>query len=141
MSANDQSCLALEADLEKFAKLMDIAPAVMTQRLALDIHGRISMRTPVDTGRARASWDLKEGSPSSYQPPEPAKGSKGTSTPKSVTAEAATITGKQIVFVTTALDYPRYLEQGTSKQAPAGMVLITLAEVELEIESIIGQLS
>ena len=35
----------------------------------------------------------------------------------------------------------QYLEKGSSSQAPAGMVRLSLAEVEIEIEDIVGQLS
>jgi hypothetical protein len=38
-------------------------------------------------------------------------------------------------------DYMQYLEQGSSQQAPAGMVDLTLAEIEVEIENIIAQLA
>jgi hypothetical protein len=131
MSTAENFVSSFQADLRKFAKKINVAPKVVMQRIAADLHGR----TPVDTGRARASWDIKQGSPSDYLPPE-----ETAAGAKDVTSELATITGKQTVYVTTAIPYMKYLEQGSSKQAPAGMVRLSLAEIEVEIEDIIGQL-
>ena len=44
--------------------------------------------------------------------------------------------GTKSVFITSALDYIKYLDQGSSQQAPAGMVNITIAELEAEVEFI-----
>lgn len=132
MSANTSSLMTFNADLEAFAKKIDLAPKVVVQRITADLHNRITQRTPVDTGRARASWDVKEGAPSEYLP---APGEKNGPDPS---ATIASIDGKQPVFITTALDYVQYLEAGSSQQAPAGMVALSLAEVEAEIEAIIG---
>ncbi len=162
MSENTANLHAFDADLDKFAAVLDVAPAVVMRRITADLHRRISMRTPVDTGRARASWDVKEGSPSTWVPPESkvtvtgktnvklgsgmagnklGSGAKTGAKPHDVSGAIATISGKEIVFVTSALDYMKYLEDGSSKQAPAGMVRLSLAEVEIEIETIIEQLS
>jgi len=161
MSANTANLYALEADLAKFAKLMDVAPKLVIRRIVVDLHRRISKRTPVDTGRARASWDVKQGQPSDYVPPIKigsvagkgktklgkgiTSGSLGSGASsggkmKDINQGVEEITGDAPVFITTALDYPKYLEDGSSKQAPAGMVRISLAEMEIEIETIIGQL-
>ncbi len=161
MSANTANIHALEADLAKFAEVMDVAPRIVTRRIVVDLHRRVSKRTPVDTGRARASWDVKQGTPSDYQPPitvGSVAGKGKTKLGKGITSSSlgsgalsggkiknideavAGITGDSPVFITTSLDYVKYLEDGSSKQAPSGMVRISLAEIEIEIESIIEQL-
>lgn len=127
MSDNVRS---FQADLKELAKKLDISIGLVITKISLDAWSRITQRTPVDTGRARASWTLKEGQPSDFVPSE---GSSGQPSPP-----AASFDGKTSVFVTSNLDYIRYLEQGSSNQAPAGMVAITLAELEAEAESIIG---
>lgn len=126
------------ADLDAFAQKLDLAPRVVTQRIVIDLHTRITQRTPVKTGRARASWDIKEGSPSDYIPSEAEDGNAPVG--PDPTAAASGITGEDPVFITTALDYVQYLEDGSSQQAPAGMVRLSMAEVEAEIEAIIGEL-
>lgn len=161
MSTNDDNLKALDVDLANFAKKLDIAPALVVTRIVLDLFRRITKRTPVDTGRARASWDVKVGSPSSYLPPASKKrvagkgktrlgqglagnklgtGALSGGKVKDVSGEIASIDGTQVVFITSNLDYMVYLEEGSSKQAPAGMVLLSIAEVEVEIESILEQL-
>lgn len=142
---NTMTIHAFEVDLEKFAKVLDIAPKVVVRRLASDLHSRITKRTPVDTGRARASWDVKNGSASTFIPAimigkAAASATEGAGG-KDVTGALAGITGLEPVYVTSALNYTQYLENGSSKQAPAGMVRISLAEIELEIEDLIDQLS
>lgn len=137
-----------EADIGKFAKLLELRVNTVLQRLALDMMGRIILRTPVDTGRARSSWDLSIGKPSEWVPPErEGKGKKivagqtftmnanaGASVDSKAFSTAKDITAAQPVFIVSNLDYIEALENGHSKQAPVGMVVISLAEVEAEIE-------
>lgn len=152
---------ALDVDLEKFAEKLDLAVEVVMKRIVLDLFRRITKRTPVDTGRARASWDVKVGSPSAWIPPETKESVAGTGktrlgaglagnalgvgglsggTVKEVGSAIEEIDGTQTVFITTALDYMQYLEKGSSAQAPSGMVVLSISEVEIEIESILDQL-
>lgn len=141
-----------EADIGKFAKLLELRVDTVIQRLSLDIMGRIIQRTPVDTGRARSSWDLSIGAPSEYVPPE-RNASLSKIGPQSFTMSsdaggavdskalgtAQGITAKQPVFIVSNLDYIEALENGHSKQAPVGMVVISLAEVEAEIELLLAK--
>lgn len=161
MGANDDSLKAFDVDLKKFADKLGIAIQIVMIRITLDLFRRITKRTPVDTGRARASWDVKQGTPSSFVPPERKKsvagkgktrlgtglggeklgtGALSGGKAKDVSSEIADIDGTKVVFITTNLDYMVYLEQGSSKQAPAGMVLLSIAEIEIEIENILDQL-
>lgn len=126
------SAQKFKADLEKFAEVIDVNLAVATRKLAIDAWTRITERTPVDTGRARASWDIKEGSPSDFVP-----GEDDDEASIDLAKFAGDISGTESVFITSGLDYIRYLEDGSSTQAPAGMIAITLAELEAEVEFII----
>lgn len=158
MNQNDSFVHAFDVDLADFAKAIDVPLPIVCQRITLDCHGRITKRTPVDTGRARASWDVKEGAPSDFVPPETKEsvagkgktrlgtgqlgnklggGALSGGKPKDVGAAIAGIDGTKVIFITSALDYMQYLEDGSSKQAPAGMVRLTLAEVEIELETIL----
>lgn len=140
MSTDNQATLhAFDADIEQFAKVVDIAPRVVMRRIVLDAHTRITKRTPVDTGRARASWDVKNGAPSNFIPPiTVGKVDPASANGKDISKEIASITGTMPVYITTAIDYMKYLEDGSSKQSPAGMVRISMAEIEIEIEDIIA---
>jgi len=129
MSANVRK---FQSDLEAFAEKIDTDIGVVVTKLALDAWAGITERTPVDTGRARASWTIKESEPSDFIP------DKGAS--EQPTEPVAQFDGTDSVFITSALDYVRYLEDGSSKQAPAGMIEVTLAELEAEVEFILDSL-
>ena len=126
------SARKFNVDINKMAKKLDLAVGVVTTKLALDGFKKLVEFTPADTGRARASWSIKTGSPSNRipkpkdyypDPPEP----------------QVTFDGTKSVFLTSALDYMRFLDQGSSKQAPVGIVILALAELEAEAEFILGQ--
>jgi hypothetical protein len=109
--------------------------------------------TPVDTGRARASWAIGVGAPSDYVPPDvdPAtkrerarQRRKGGSPPPIFEAPTPTdalslIDGNEVIYVTSNLPYMEALENGHSKQAPAGMVRVTVAAIETNMEARIAQ--
>lgn len=139
MSENDANLVAFDVDLQKFAEKIGLAPKIVVIRITLDLYTRIVKRTPVDTGRARSSWDVKEGTPSDFLPPEVPKGGAAAA-PQDGAGLVADLTGDKVVFITTNVDYMKYLESGSSSQAPAGMVLLSVAELEVEIESILSQL-
>jgi hypothetical protein len=133
MGFNDANIRRFETDLAEAAKELNVAISTVVIKIALDLHAKLSRRTPVDTGRARASWDIKEGSPSPYVPPE------GTyQGPKPQSADA--LTGEDIVFVTSAVEYMEFLNQGSSKQAPANFIEIAIAELEIELEAIVARI-
>ena len=101
--------------------------------VALEMSKRVIMRTPVDTGRARANWQASLGSPSSSSSLHTDRGG-GATTAKA--AEVAEGFGKkgQTFYLVNNVDYIKALEHGHSKQAPAGMVKVT----ENEFEGIVG---
>lgn len=52
-----------EGDLDAFAKQVGIDYDIVVKRVALNLFERIVKKTPVDTGRARASWNISIGEP------------------------------------------------------------------------------
>lgn len=159
-----------QATLRKFGKIMGLNQATLVRYIALDLLSKIVMRTPVDTGRARSGWDMTIGTPSEYVPPKVQKtesvGSIDASAANnqsqtqdqnalnldqtlgvflggasfSAQRNAALIDGTQSVFIINNLPYIERLEHGWSKQAPAGMVRISKAEVEARIELTVQKL-
>lgn len=128
-----------QKDLSALADQLDIELATLTKRVTLTAFNMITELTPVDTGRARASWAIGVGSPSAFVPPEasPAElaahetGVPIFSPPDTPYAELALIDGKQPAYITSNLVYMEALEEGHSKQAPAGMVRLTVAALEI----------
>lgn len=111
-------------DLERAAQVLGLESArEAAVTLALVLAGKITLGTPVDTGRARANWFVAEGAPR-------------VETTEATTPQnhaAVKLTGKSVIFVTNSLPYIVPLEYGHSKQAPYGMVRRAIAEVKATI--------
>lgn len=88
---------------------------------------RVILRTPVLTGRLRGNWQATLGSPSnkSLLTTDP----NGGVTVQAARAQAARAPGAMFYFVNN-LAYAGRIEGGYSKKAPAGMLRITLAELQ-----------
>lgn len=138
--------LILDAPIREFAKRINLSIAMVVERITLDLWNKITLRTPVDTGAARRSWQLGIGQPDTNVPASNAKGTgayKNDSTPPTnprLDLPSAVIDGTKTVFITSSLGYIEALEEGNSKQAPAGMVQISIAEVQAEIELMVQEL-
>jgi hypothetical protein len=96
--------------------------------LTLETMKRIVMRTPVDTGRARGNWNVGVGSPDRSTTEGTDRAGGGTIARGSAPIAAWQGTGS--LFITNSLPYIIPLEDGHSSQAPAGMVKVTIAELQ-----------
>jgi len=135
---NQQSLFRFEADLNAFAKKIDVDFGTVVKRVIIDLFNRIVVRTPVDTGRARASWGLQKDTSGEGVLPDGThlSAAAATETAKKELRKLIDMKGKEyaVWWIFNNLPYAVPLEYGHSKQAPAGMVRISLAEVELEVE-------
>ena len=113
-------------DLAKFAKAIGVGLGIAVDKIGRELHTGIVRKTPVDTGRARASWDATIGAPST----------KTAGGGYSIQPD-----GKEEVFIVSNLDYIEALENGHSQQAPQGMVTISVAEIEADIDGILQGLA
>jgi hypothetical protein len=115
-----------------FKRQIDQAKAkhqLFMRKLMLEVDQRIVLKSPVDTGRFRANWNIGNGSvdDSTSMAIDP---SGGATLAKSAEAINSIVINGQMIYVTNSLPYAQRLEyEGWSKQAPAGMVRITLAEL------------
>jgi hypothetical protein len=138
-----QNDRAFSADLDAFAKKLGLTRATVYRSTALELWNGITKRTPVDTGRARSSWNLSIGSPDPTIPPERGPGTgknKNAKTPPTSPTAATPrfdkIDGSAVIYITSNLPYIEALENGHSKQAPVGMVMVSTAEVVARIQLI-----
>lgn len=116
-------------DLEHAGLVMLAAVDKLGRRLALEGFVRIVYRTPRDTGRAQLSWNLSREQPDGTVPP-----------PGSYTTAQALSKQVQLVpqpesptdiWIASNLGYILDLENGRSRQAPAGgIVALTVAELQ-----------
>ncbi len=105
-------------DLNRLAKDLGLETDKVVRKVTLQLWNGITLKTPVDTGRARGNWNLTEGS-------------ADTSVNEGATSVQAYSepTGKKSVYITNSLPYIQALEKGSSKQAPKGMVELTMNDV------------
>lgn len=114
---------------------------VAHKKLSLDILSGVTKRTPVASGRARLNWQLSIGSPASgIKEVGKSEGEMSSSLVPSLQEVGQEVINEGmnqlqslnpfgIVFISNNVNYVGYLDQGSSKQAPAGMVAQTLQEV------------
>ncbi|PDT24461.1 HK97 gp10 family phage protein [Rhizobium hidalgonense] len=116
-------------DLRKFADSIPeelVKPVV--QKFAMHALSSVVMKSPVDTGRFRGNWNVAVNAVD-YSVSEVTDKSGGSTIAKGVaTIEAAA--PEQAIFISNNVPYAVALENGHSKQAPAGVVALTFAELE-----------
>lgn len=120
--------MSLSLDLRNFIAKTEKNADAKVRVICLDLLSGIVLKTPVDTGRARANWQASIGS---------AKTDELSSTDKNgsaTIAEGANAVARapgNVFYISNNLPYISRLEyEGWSKQAPRGMVRLTIDEVQ-----------
>ena len=136
--ATDQ-VFQFKADLQAFSDAVGVTVANATRKIALELHNSIVEKTPVDTGRARASWMIQLDSPSEAVPPpgEYGRDNGRTREQQRVLKQLKDEDPYHEIWISSNLEYIEFLENGSSKQAPVGMVAVSLAEQEAAVQFII----
>lgn len=130
------------ADLRKFAEATNRTMTDTLQGTVLELATRMTIRSPVDTGRFRGNWQIGDGGPDTRTD------SPFDKQPLGSPPAAATFTRWQdqmegvlpgtVIYITNSLPYARRLEyEGWSQQAPSGMVRVTLTEYAGIIRSVL----
>lgn len=127
------------ADITKFCKRYkgDIQTAV--RKITFEAFKRIILRTPVDTGRARANWAVTVGTATTFQIEDADK--SGTATLKAAQDGTLAWNCTGSIFMSNNLPYIGVLEYGKedgtpgSKQAPRGMVRVSVEEMHNWIQA------
>lgn len=115
-----KSITGFQADLKTFARTLEADIGKVRRRIALDLFERISQRTPVVSGRLRASWIMTDGRPARGAAPAGA-----SSYPDRGEVKATFRNAYDVTWIVNNLDYAAGIEfDGHSKQAPAGMVRV-----------------
>lgn len=122
---------------------------LVTKMIAFKVWNSVTLRTPVDTGRARASWFLIRGEDGILQA-VPEEGFRQSSARGRTTREAAGAKAQAaaagriqlggvipVYTIGNNVEYIEYLENGRSAQAPLGMMKLAIAEVIAEINTMV----
>jgi len=121
-------------DIAAFADETGLELELVTRKIALDAYTRITEKTPVDTGRARANWNIGLGQPDTKLTDTDAD--TGTvAEPRRPTLRKGD--GENAIFITNNLDYIHALEDGSSTQTPRGMVGTTILELEAGMRNVL----
>lgn len=121
-------------DLEKaFQDEVERPVLLIAKKLAMEALRRVVLKSPVDTGQFRGNWNVAHGSKDlSVKLGHFDKVGGDTIARGIKVIQAQTKPG--IVWVSNNLEYAEALENGHSKQAPAGMVGVTYAELSTIVE-------
>jgi hypothetical protein len=125
---------SFEDDLNKFQRKTVNKMDQVVRKVALELFTRIIYKTPVDTGRARSNWQVSIGTPASGTVEIDDK--SGNATVSQATAKSAGFKAGDTIYLANNLPYIRRLEEGYSRQAPAGMVTLTVQEFSAVVKSI-----
>jgi hypothetical protein len=116
------------------------------RKVALELFRRVIYKTPVDTGRARANWQVSIGSAASGT--VEIDDTNGSATMRQATADSRGFRAGDVIYLTNNLPYIMKLEEGGypdgpktvggfSRQAPAGMVALTVQEFAMVVNQIL----
>lgn len=108
--------------INEFIQRTQADTSLVLRKFAFDLLTRLIARTPVDTGRARAGWTTAANALGIKVPKGKEQGSTGQ-------YEEMLEGPHQYIRMMNDVDYVIYLEYGWSKQAPAGMLRISMAEL------------
>lgn len=135
--------------LAAFAQKAPDKARTIVRRVAIETLSRVVMRTPVGNpslwkskppagyvgGRLRANWATSIGTPDLTVTVRIDK--QGAATIQRGSARIAAADGERPIFIMNSLPYAREIEyEGHSRQAPAGMVRITVAEFQTMVDEI-----
>jgi hypothetical protein len=128
----------------KWIKTTGIQRQQILKSIAFFLYGRVVELTPVDTGRARASWTLVAGevADTTVAPERTSERDSPLKTPPSVSEYPGRSTGfvalANVYTIANSLPYIQPLEEGRSDQAPAGMAKVAAAETKLWLKAQLG---
>lgn len=104
---------------------------LVVRKVALDVGSRVVQRSPVDTGRFRANWQYGVGQANATVTAQTDQ--SGTATIARIATAAASARLGDVIYLSNSLPYALRLEAGYSKQAPAGVVGLTVAEFQAAV--------
>lgn len=115
--------MSFSLDIKKFKKKVEDRSRSVVQKVCLDIDKGVVLATPVDTGRARGGWNVGINNVNLEETKQDKSG-RDTISENEQTIQTADFGDS--VFISNNVDYITYLEDGSSDQAPNGMVAKTV---------------
>jgi len=107
------------------------------QVIAMDTLRGVVLKSSVDTGRFRNNWIVSINSPSMEQTPATDASGSGAINKGMAAIEGYDVETTSRIYIQNNLPYGNRLENGWSKQAPEGMVSVTLNEINVNHREIL----
>lgn len=104
---------------------------MLIRRFTFGVYSRVVRKSPVDTGRFRGNWIVSIGKPLATTFDQFNKNASVFVNNNPATIESFDLQRNSELIIQNNLPYAEKLEQGSSKQAPNGMLDISIRE-ELE---------
>ena len=121
--------LSLAAEFEQLPSKIDKAASKIAVDVAMVITGDLAYKTPVDTSNALSNWQVSLTMPTSFEIPPHYPGIKGStfraSAAETLSKAKIVLTAKkpgEAIFIANNVDYIVDLNNGSSRQQPAGFV-------------------
>lgn len=128
MSVMSDSLAKFNTEIDNFAKKVIPQKVVLLQKkIAFEALKRIAEKTPVRTGRARGNWQVTIGQPAASV--LNTFDIMGKETIAKGLAALANLPPFSVVYITNNVNYISFLEEGTPKTLPVGMVAVTVEEL------------
>jgi hypothetical protein len=112
-----------ELGLDEFENETDRQVEKLHRAVALEALKGVVLMSPVDTGRFRANWQVTPGTPATTELDQVDK--PGGRTIAAGSAEIAKAQAYSVTWITNNVPYAEELENGSSQQAPQGMLNVT----------------
>ena len=122
MSQNTWS-IPMDRLVEKSKARLD----VVVRRTILELFTTVVKRSPVLSGRFRANWTVSYGTPNLTVTDNT---DKSLGTANRVVKTVSTLPTSGVIYLANGLPYAGRLENGSSQQAPYGMVKVAVAQFD-----------
>lgn len=101
---------------------------LVVRKITFQAFSRVVEKSPVDTGRFRANWNVSLGAPD-YTFTTSTNQARGMEEAQ----KALTLPVGGVTAISNGLPYAGELERGSSKQAPMGMIRLTALEISQKL--------
>jgi len=136
-------------DIDRFLSRVDINANTVIKKLTLGIARSVIEKSPVDTGRFKGNWQLGINEKPSGTIDDASEFDRSESgTARTTAPSLVRIKNKlperpagSVLFITNNLDYAEKLENGSSQQAPSGVVEITVLEFQRYVNEAVRELN
>lgn len=131
--------MSFSGDVDNFFKKTRAKADLAARKIALDVFSSVIQMSPVDEGRFKGNWQVAIGNVPTGTVEINDK--DGTATIAKVQAATLNLQVGQTIVLVNNLEYALPLEYGSSRQAPNGMVRLTVQRFKPIVDAVSRELS